>query len=338
MLLKKVFLLIMTCLLLAGCGKSSSNENIIKNFQKSVEKSKSYTLKGKMELRSDEEIFNYTIDVAYLKDNYYKVKMVNTQNNHEQVILRNDEGLYVITPSLNKSFKFESSWPDNSSQGYILSSLVNDIKNDKDAKATDKDGYVINAKVNYPNNSDLKYQKIYLDKDYKVTKVEVYSEADLPKIIIELTEVDLKASVDKDIFDLKNYIKEDACEEESCEKKAMSSIENAIYPLYMPSNTFLSSSEVVNNEDDARVILTFSGDKNFVIVEQSSVLNDDHEVIPVYGEPLMLNDTIAALSSNSMYWTKNDIDYYLASNDLTVDEMIFVASSLGNAKSTLATK
>ena len=52
----------------------------------------------------------------------------------------------------------------------------------------------------------------------------------------------------------------------------------------------------------------------------------------------MLNDTIAALSSNSMYWTSGNVDYYLASNDLSIDEMVSIASSLGNSKTTLATK
>lgn len=54
--------------------------------------------------------------------------MVNKANEHKQIILRNNDGLYVITPSLNKSFKFESTWPDNSSQSYILSSLIKDIR------------------------------------------------------------------------------------------------------------------------------------------------------------------------------------------------------------------
>ncbi len=333
--MKKILLLIL-CLCVVGCSKDNSN-NIIKDFTKSVEKTKSYHLVGTMELNAGEETFNYDIDVSYLKDDYYKVKMVNTTNNHEQIILKNTEGLYVITPSLNKSFKFDSTWPDNSSQGYILSSLVKDIENDKDVSAKDN---VIEVKVNYPNNKDLKYQKIYLDKDGKLSKVEVYSDADLPSIKIEFSKVDLKANISKDEFKLENYINDDACEnEENCETKTtMSNIKDAIYPLYMPSNTYLNSSEVVNNDTESRVILTFTGDKNFVIVEEGAKVESSHEIIPVYGEPLMLNDTIAALSSNSMYWTSGNIDYYLASNDLSITEMVNIASSLGNTQSTLATK
>ena len=60
---------------------------------------KYYNLKGNMEIYTDEETFTYSIEVDYLKDNFYKVNMVNQTNNHEQIILRNNDAVYVITPS-----------------------------------------------------------------------------------------------------------------------------------------------------------------------------------------------------------------------------------------------
>ena len=335
--MKKLLLCFSILILLTGCKKDTNN--IIDEFTKSVNKSKSYELKGKMELYSDEESYNYDLEVYYLKDDYYKVRMVNLINNHEQIILKNKEGLYVITPSLNKSFKFESNWPDNSSQGYILSSLVKDIKNDNGviSEKTD-DGFIIKSTVNYPNNGDLKYQKLLFDKDYNLKSVEVYSEADIIRIKIDFAKTDLKANLKPDDFDIKEYIKDGQEDESLSEKETFNKIESAIYPLYMPANTFLTSSEIINNEPTSRVILTFNGDKNFVLVEEGANKEVEHEIIPVYGEPIMLNDTIGAVSSNSMYWTYNNIDYYLASNDLTVSEMVFVATSLSNAKPTLAEK
>lgn len=248
--------------------------------------------------------------------------------------------VYVVTPALNKSYKFESTWPNNSSQGYILSSLVNDVLKDKDAFVENKDNqYIIKTTVNYPNNNDLKYQKIYLDENYIPQKVEVYSNNDILKIVVKFNDIDLKANLKKNDFDLKKYIIESDCQDGDCEdKKSMSTLESAIYPLYVPANTYLSSSETVNSELDSRIILTFTGDKSFVLVEEMAKINDNLEIVPVYGEPIMLNDTIGAISSNSMYWTSNDIEYYLVSEDLTESEMVFVATSLNNAKSTLAEK
>ena len=97
----------------------------------------------------------------------------------------------------------------------------------------------------------------------------------------------------------------------------------------MPSNTYLKGSDTVNNESTQRVILTFAGDKNFALVEESAKALSKFEVIPVYGDPLMLNDTVAALGTNSMSWTSNGMNYYLVSNDMTSDELVSVASSLG---------
>ena len=164
--MKKYLILIMIMLLtLTGCG-SYKLEDAVNDFTKKVENSKSYKLNGTMEINSGDEIFTYNIDAYYLKDDYYKVVLVNQTNNHEQVILKNKEGLYVVTPSLNKSFKFDSVWPENSSQAYLLKNLVNDLKNDneKEFEKLEK-GYILKSKVNYPNNDELSYQKMYFDKD-----------------------------------------------------------------------------------------------------------------------------------------------------------------------------
>ena len=53
------------------------------------------------------------------------------QKDQSQIILRNEEGVFVLTPALNKSFRFQSDWPQNSSQAYLYESLVRDILQDK---------------------------------------------------------------------------------------------------------------------------------------------------------------------------------------------------------------
>lgn len=330
--MKKFLLLLLLLIGLTACGKET-NINVVGNFINKIDNLKTYELVGTMEINNDEEVYNYDVKVDYLKKDYYKVQMLNKDNSQEQIILKNDDGLYVITPALNKSFKFDSTWPNNSSQAYILESLKNDLENDDAFSEEVNDGYVIKTNVNYPNNSELQYQKIYIDKDYNLKKVEVYSENDLPKIKIIFTRIDLDVRLDIDDFKLEDYV---LTENQSATKTGK--IENAIYPLYVPGNTYLSASEIVDNEDTNRIILTFSGDKNYVIVEEMAMSLENLEVIPVYGEPVMLNDTIGALSNNSMYWTSNDINYYLASDDLTSSEMVFIATSLTNAQTTLYAK
>ena len=86
------------------------------------------------------------------------------------------------------------------------------------------------------------------------------------------------------------------------------------------------------------MILTFAGDKNFVIVEESASIAKDFEIIQVFGDPLMLDNSIGALSSNSISWQSNNISYYLVSSDLSTSEMVSVAKSLGSSKTVISTK
>ncbi len=380
--MKRLAVILCFALLLCGCGKEGKDD-VIKDFKNNINNSKSYKVTGNMEISNDEETFTYSLESYYLKDNYYKVILVNQTNNHEQIILKNQDDIYVITPALNKSFKFQSEWPDNSSQAYLLGSILKDVEDDADSTLLESDkGYVIKSKVNYPNNAELTYQKIYLNNKKVVEKVEVYNANDIVKIKVDFENVDLKAGLNKNDFKLEDYVKEEepkneekskeenkTCEDgQTCENKTdtteqnttqnnqtettnenttqgdtntntqtntetdkkTTSIENIIYPLYIPSNTYLTSSEKVETATGNRVILTFSGEKNFVLIEEATIANDSMEIVPVYGEPLFLSETIGALSANSLSWDVNNISYYLASTELTVAEMQLIANSLGN--------
>ena len=322
--MKKLVVLFSVMLLFAcGCGKDNP-DNVVKEFKDSIKNAKSYKITGNMEISNDEETFTYSLESYYLKDNYYKVVLVNQTNNHEQIILKNNDDIYVITPALNKSFKFQSDWPGSSSQAYLLGSLVADIENDTKFEVTNSDnGYVIKTKVNYPNNNELSYQKIYLNAKKNIEKVEVYNKSDIIKIKVTFDKVDLKAGLKESNFKLEDYVKEEEpneeCESEECKNKTeeTANIEDIIYPLYIPSNTYLTSSEKVDTENGNRVILTFSGDKNFVLIEEKALSNNAMEIVPVYGEPLLLSEAIGALSANSLSWDANNMSYYLASTELT---------------------
>ena len=388
MKLKKIIGLTLAILLLVtGCGEKSG-EDVVKSVSDKVSEASSYNLKGNMEIYADEETFTYSIEVDFLKDNFYKVKMVNQTNNHEQIILRNSDAVYVITPSLNKSFKFQSEWPENSSQAYILASILSDINNDSNKTIEEVDGsYIVKSVVNYPNNPDLTYQKTTMDKDGNLKKNEIYNNKDELKMKVTFTSINYKASLKEDDFLLEEYItndtedntetkeenntenkketneteeqkkenqteekKETDCEGDACKQEETDngacegdacteetgSIENILYPLYVPSNTYLSSSDKVDTDVGDRIILTFAGDKNFVLVEEAATVAEEFEIIPVYGDPLIVNDIIGALGANSLSWTKDNISYYLTGTDLSTEELLTIGESIGYNNQTVS--
>ncbi len=339
--MKKILFMLISILLLTGCGKVDKDK-LIEEFKDKVESSKAYTVDSKMEIYNAEDTFTYDIKVYYMDDDYFKVDMVNTLSNHEQMILRNNGEVYVITPSLNKSYKFVSEWPYNSSQSYILNTLVKDINDASEVKFMEEEsGYSLNVPVVYPNNSNFKYEKLFFDKDMNLKNVCVYDSDDIMMIKVTFNKIDYKANLKESDFDVDKMIDENCCNtedekngdkvENGDESKQTSALEDIIYPLYVPANTYLKGKETINTEDGERVILTFNGEKNFVLIEEASKVKEEFEIVPVYGDPLMLSNTIGALSNNSLSWTSNKVDYYLASNDLSTDEILTIADSLNGS-------
>ena len=325
--MKKYLLCIIAllCVLTVGCMKKGEND-IVKNLTKKIENSKAYHLTGTLEMVNNENSYLYDVDVSYQKDDNFRVSLKNQTNNHEQIILKNSEGVYVLTPSLNKSFKFQSEWPYNNSQSYLLQSILKDIKDDTERTYEEKeDGYIFTAKANYSNNPDLKKQKITVDKDLNVKTVEVMDESGVMQIKMQFNDIDLKATFADNYFDLKENVNVSVTEDTTV---PVTKIEDIIYPMYIPENTTLTSQDKVSKTDGERIILTFSGDKPFMLVQETIAKTDELITIPVSGEPIMFADTVGAKTDSSVTWLSNGLEYYLVSDILTDEELVSIAKSV----------
>ena len=370
---KKLLFLIMFALMfvLGGCGKVSEND-VIKDLTKKINNSKAYYIEGTLEIVNNEDVYTYDVEVSYAKKDNYKVNLVNTVNNHEQIILRNSDGVYVVTPRINKSFKFQSDWPYNNSQVYLLTPLLEDITNDDNREFTKiADGYKIVVAANYPNNPKLVKQEILLDKKINIKKVTVMDTNGNPQITMKFEKIDLNSKFDDDYFDLKEII--DVTEDRddinsntnvnnntntndnsdtnnndnntnnnnttnnsndtsntnnNATTEETSSIEDVIYPMYIPANTYLSNKEKVSKDNGERLILTFDGDNPFMLIEETVAYEKEHLIVPTYGELELMASTVAIVNDNSVNWIDNNIEYYVVSDKLSKQELLDIARSI----------
>ena len=322
--MKKIFLLLVSiCLLMCGCG-SYEEKDAVKDFKNLLDNNKSYYLEGNMSILSGEKNYKYDVKVSYMQGNFYKVNLLNNDNFHEQIILKNDEGVYVITPDLNKSFKFQSDWPNNSSQAYILETILNDIEKDSSRSFEEIDGkYIINSSVNYPNNSNFKTQKVTFNKKMEPEKVEILSENGTTGITMNFTKIEWSKKFEKDYFSLNSNIKEDCC----AETKETVNIEDIIYPMYIPVGTKFQNQEVVKSDNSERVILTFEGEKPFILVEEVSNASKEFEVTSATGDLVFYETILGALTDTSVSWSNGGRDYYIIGQNLSNEELLQIASS-----------
>ena len=393
---KKLLFLIMIIgvFAISGCGKNSESD-VIKDLTKKINDSKAYYVEGTLEIVNNEDVYTYNVNVSYKEKDNYKVSLVNTVNNHEQIILRNSDGVYVVTPRINKSFKFQSDWPYNNSQVYLLGPLLDDITNDAN-RTFEKvdDGSKIIVAANYPNNSKLVKQEILLDKSNNIKKVTVFDNNGTAQITMKFNKIDLNSKFNDNYFDLKQIIdiKEDNTDnttnrennsdenkntnennntnvnenkntnennntnvnenkntnennntnvnenkntnenknedKKSSETKQTSSIEDVIYPMYIPANTYLSNKEKVSKDDGERLILTFDGDNPFMLIEETVTYEKEHLIVPTYGELEVMASTVAIVNDNSVNWIDNNIEYYVVSDKLSKSELLNIARSI----------
>ena len=326
--MKKILLVFFfSIFLLAGCGKYGE-EDVVKDFSKKVEDAKAYYVEGTLELVNNDDVYHYNVEVAFKEENFYRVSLTNTSNNHTQVILKNEDGVYVVTPSLNKSFKFQSDWPYSNSQIYLLEAIVNDIKDDSERtfKETDS-GYSFMTAVNYPNNRNLVKQKIELTKKLKLKRVQVYNSDSVICMTMNFDSIDYSPTFKKNYFSLDTVMKTYASLDEEVEQT--SNLDSSIYPLMVPSGTKLTNEERVEKDNGDRIIMTFDGEKPFLLVEETANVENEFTIIPTYGEPYQLMDTLGVMTNNSLNWTTNGIEYYLVSDVLNQHELVEVAQSIG---------
>lgn len=325
--MKKIIplVLLIASIILTGCGKYDEKD-IQKDLKKNMDKLSAYQLEGDLEIVNNDDVYSYKVNVSYKKDDNYKVSLINKSNNYEQIILKNKQGVYVVTPSLNKSFKFQSDWPYSNSQIYLLNSLIDDINNDKEKTFKEgKDSYTFVTDVNYPNNKKLIKQKIKFDKKLKLKQVEVYDENNVPLMTMKVSDIDYSPTFKKNHFSVSEALKTTKVEDNT---KQTTSLEDTIYPLVLPTNTKLVQEEKVEKDNGDRIIMTFDGDKPFLLVEETANIEEEMTIVPTYGEPFMLMDTFGSLTDNSLTWTTGGIEYYIVSDVMSQDELLEIAQSI----------
>jgi len=323
---KRIFIMLLVGLLFVGCSKTSKN-NVIDKLDKKLSDMSSYKISGVLSISNNEDTYNYDIVVGYKEKDNYRVSIINKSNGHEQIILKSNNEVYVITPALNKSFKFQSNWPLNNSQIYIFSSILKDINDDTEREVVEEEnGYVITTKVNYPNNIDLVKQKIYLDNNINIKKIEVINDSGIVEMTMKFDRIEDNPKFDKDYFNLDSIISSIEVKED----EKTGSIDNIIYPLYIPSGTVLTHEEKVSKDKGERVILTFDGEKPFLLVEETVNVDKDFSIVPIFGEPYFLNDTVGAVTDNSLNWTSGGVEYYLVSDVMGKNELLEIANSISS--------
>lgn len=326
---KKVILtiIIVVAVIVVGTGifffKSSSLDDLIQE----ASECQSYQLIGNMEMLENDELKSYQVISTYAhidEKHYYKVELYDKSLNQSQVIVRNDEGVFVLTPSLNQAFQFQSEWPDNSPKPYIYQSLITFLKDNSSEKV--KDGYLVQGAMTYENDGRVKSQEVKFDKDLKPVYISVFDQDGVEVIKVEVTSFEMNQEMKKDDFLQQNIMKTAKTQYPDSVAASL-----PLYPVSLMGST-LENEKVSTIDDEINHILKFTGDKSFTIIEKTSKDNDDFQTETIDGHMIDMIDGVAFENDQQMTYISSGVVCSLYSNDLTTQEKLAVLSSMQSSQ------
>ena len=199
--LKKILFLVILFLTLglASCDKKAQHKDL-KDLTEYVGSLDSYELKAVLAIKRQDKEVSMDVNVNYLKPSFYKVTFTNESGN-EQIVVKNTNGVYVLTPALNKEFKFESEWPLNSSHAYILEAIMKDIESDTSATfVIENDILQAEAKVSKTNSDAVKMKFYYDIVNNKPIKTVFLNSNNDEKITVTFSEFHANKEMKEDLF------------------------------------------------------------------------------------------------------------------------------------------
>lgn len=311
-----VGLILLFVMVLTGCNNSKTESNVGKvvNYLSGLG---SYSLESKMTIKRSDKNVSLNVSVDYLSPGYYKVCF---KGDSEQLIIKNDSGVFVLTPSLNKEFKFDSNWPLNSSHAYLLESIKKDIKNDVEATSTlNGTDIVIECKITHKTNQKLSKMVYTCDKDFKPKKTVFLNDNNEEIITVDFENFTPNNSLGKDIFNEKKYLNQ---QQEQQPNESETSL--TITAGYVVDGSTLSSSL----QDNSTSILCYTGEVPYTIVVSKVEVSDEVVAIENYDDFEIIDCGLCLISDNSMKFYNKDYEVVIYSNFLEIDDFINIANNI----------
>lgn len=321
----KVWILLLVVLVLSACGEASQ-EKVVKKLDKAWSGANGYEIEATMEMRTGTEPKTYNIEVWHTEPEFYRVE-VSDENDVSQLILRNEEGVYVVTPSTNKSYKFQSEWPHKNSQAYLLEGILQQIQGDDKATMTEEDKLYVFTVGLEGDKSGLPAARIEVDKKtLKPMQVALLDESETEQVTIEFTRTEYSSKHEKEDYALEKYSGNQENDEQSDIKNT-----STYYPRIDWEQVQLQDEKTLQQDGVERTVLSYSGEKSFTLVQQPVVASE--QLLPVFaaGDPAHVGAAIGAMTDTSISWQQDGMEFFLASSDLTMEEMLQVAGSLVEA-------
>lgn len=329
---KKIAIGVVVLAVLVLCGwklffSEGKVDDQLKDLNTTME---AYHMEGNMEIGEGEEVRKFYVTVDFKDDetDCFRISLTDKDINQEQILLRNDKGVYVLTPVLNQVYTFKGDYPLNSTKPYLYHSFIQALESDYEI-STVTDGYLISYNVSYDNEPNWTRQEVKLSKDLKPVWTYVYDKENQVVVKVLFTKVDFAPTFEEGYFDVDTNMS--LAKQNISSSHVSTSIEDLpLIPAVSSDSSTLKEQTKIVEGDKISYILTYTGTKSYTVFQ--SLIDpseaEDYQAITVSGTPVETIYGIGYINGKCLNYLYHDVSYEIYSNDLTVAEMISVVTNM----------
>ena len=240
--IKRIILLVLIVLLVGfGIYKlvSKNNKGIKSQVNEVTENLNAYHMEANMEFHNGDDLREYLVKVSYKKDGstpLFRVSLFDKGVNQEQIIIRNKNGVYVLTPALNQVYKFKGDWPLNGAKPYLYQSTPN-----------------------YKNSPNWTKQEMKMTSQLKPIWVHIYDKDNNIAVKVTFIKVEFDPTFADNYFEVSDNMTQARSELTTPTTSTINDL-----PLY-PTNAIISATlkeqSVIQVGDMTQHILTYEGEE-----------------------------------------------------------------------------
>lgn len=301
-----------------------SHPSLAHRVETIMQEMQTYELEGKMQMLDGEDLRTFQVKTTYLlegEQDYFAVELEDQSSHQQQKIIRNQDGVFVIAPSLNRAFQFKSDWPFNSFKPYIMQSVFSIFDAEYNSEKIDN-GYLVDAPITYASDPRVTHMTVTFDNDLKPKNVTLLDDDETEIVMLDMTSFQWNSEINKERFEIKN---------ESDQAAHVSYADDLpFYPLEMMGSELIDQSKT-DIYGIAKHILRFDGEEYFTIVENVIATSDEFQVEVMEGDILEINGSIAIVTDEVVSFIDGDVICQVYSDDLSTEEKLQVLSSMKNS-------
>lgn len=305
--------------IVAGCGAPSKDAMVGKLKSESQTLSQeNYTSTAMMTVQTDNNSQTYYVQTSYEGPDKYRIELGDSNKNINQIIVKNPNGMFIVSPSLQKVFRFNGDWAQNQGHIYLYDQILQQIVSSNFKLSQTGDTYSFEMPVT-PANDVVTKEQVELDKNLQPKKVVLYDSDNQAVVLIDFKTFKKGVKFQDADFDPQKLAQSGTAKTTTVDEE---------FGYILPADTLNDKLAEAEPEAQDDYLLRYTGPYDFTLSEWRPNPGTDGipsaSLVDLYGVPAL---EMNAGSAKQLMWLDNGVEFALTSAHLTDAQLQQIAMS-----------